>query len=1175
MLYLPTFFQTRPGQRCSEYAVEALGQGERWTRRVIHRHRWTMRDDIHTWAHALGFRSCGECSALTSLTAAILAYMPKASDMSDELGSSACFRLAAPSQVLGKADMSMSRRLCEASKAWLRQRAVQWVRRRTTEPILQQSSADGTPINTMRRFAGALGHLSVVRHGRQTAEYLVQRVFLMGCDMRPIPIFRDPPEMATKTAAAHMKAGLDLFPCAREIGHEGLLVEHKVYDRAVMSAMKKLWDRWAAAHLHHTTEMHGEAKAHKLWLYHWRSIVGCFGHDCHGGLRWGIFRHLQSKQTVRDAYIGIESLRNGYDVIIKNLRGWIERHLHYEDSAMDLADRSAMWNMLGLEGEWLDIILDLQLRFEGDHLKVGLQHQGDPDLLNRIEVSILHLFKYRRFTDSRWVTLGSTGRSAVASMIVGVSSLVDYCVADSKSSSYYVQGWQRVGEDCKALFGAVAMSSFVADSALQLILDDGRLPRILGDVDRDLMAQVEFVCGMSPAVWSCVARACGLNERTLVDDSIMSAVTQAAYIHYKTKPAREYPYKLNRGDKLSNLSELKAMPDRPSEETTGKIWELLQRGVPAEDLLPGLDLLDQVDWSGTPVEQGHVKASRLMRKHPGYASDSMQCRAQVATMTAMLSKSAADAQCAKLEKQIERKANYSAAHFGGRQLFLRTLNEVAGDSAARGRDWGKSSLQKRVMSAHAPLWRGLPVDERDRYEKLAAYEREKQVDALDQQLFSLRNKLGETMRDDATAHSAGSAILLRLSACRFTDNEVDDFNSFCSAEVWTNAKVAARRAIAARPIGGLDENTQAALDSMLIGPDRPLWRPPWLAVVARHRALLRGSIFKVVKHDIAHYLCFVYASQNPLLGCFSVVKRADASTPRFSLADWPKVSSDMWSHVFAIGAPDFVYTDDKEFWDYHYLLVLKGCVAISGGMVCSDDDFVQIGALLEELEPFAHGKLDPVAEDAKQPERANTWFQDPALLNFWECPSLVDEGVVATSSKKRKRDEVGENTAPVGDTCHIDVEALVEELYNRRLELDERTAGQHDVPQFEWVLRGGAWTASKKGVAYDCVMTRPKPGLATRMMEHYSLQKTCSFAISKYSDELARDLAQCWVDLHCFFLEQWVGSGEDPSFDLRQAKRAFTESPAFGRVEGSGHSAAQKRLQSIRGIAPRAFAAAG
>ena len=89
------------------------------------------------------------------------------------------------------------------------------------------------------------------------------------------------------------------------------------------------------------------------------------------------------------------------------------------------------------------------------------------------------------------------------------------------------------------------------------------------------------------------------------------------------------------------------------------------------------------------------------------------------------------------------------------------------------------------------------------------------------------------------------------------------------------------------------------------------------------------------------------------------------------------------------------------------------------------------------------------------------------------------------------------------------------------------------------------------------------------MMERYALQKSAPFAIARYTVDVCKDLAQCWIDKDSFMLEQWVGAAEDPGFDMRSALRAFVEGAPFARVDACGNELALKRLQGIRSVAPK------
>ena len=347
-----------------------------------------------------------------------------------------------------------------------------------------------------------------------------------------------------------------------------------------------------------------------------------------------------------------------------------------------------------------------------------------------------------------------------------------------------------------------------------------------------------------------------------------------------------------------------------------------------------------------------------------------------------------------------------------------------------------------------------------------------------------------------------------------------------------------------------------------------MWHPWWMAAVARHRALLRGSIFKVVKLGEVKYVAFVYASQNPIFGCFVEVERLETTAPALVMASWQAGAKVEHTSQFAIRDLSLAFSDEPAFWECEYILVMTEVTAMAGGILASTSEFERLEEMVSMLDPFASRSASVAsADEAAMPVPEKSWVDDPRLVNFWEHPSHEDDCFVKASASKKKLAKGGDNVVE-GDMDDFDLEGLVEELYRRRLELDDRCPGD-DIPQFEMIIRGGNWTAAKKGVAFDCFSTRAKPGIAARMLQHYSLQKSSSYAVAKYSEEGAKDLAQCWIDKHLFWLDQWVVSGEDPRFDLRRASRLFRETSVFARIDATGNADARARLGLLRDIVPR------
>ena len=61
-------------------------------------------------------------------------------------------------------------------------------------------------------------------------------------------------------------------------------------------------------------------------------------------------------------WIVFESLKNAYDILVLSLPSWLGRVLAFEDhEAPD--DLEAFWILMGLEPQWVQLLVVLQLRF--------------------------------------------------------------------------------------------------------------------------------------------------------------------------------------------------------------------------------------------------------------------------------------------------------------------------------------------------------------------------------------------------------------------------------------------------------------------------------------------------------------------------------------------------------------------------------------------------------------------------------------------------------------------------------------------------------------------------------------------------------------------------------------------------------------------------------------------
>ena len=66
---------------------------------------------------------------------------------------------------------------------------------------------------------------------------------------------------------------------------------------------------------------------------------------------------------------------------------------------------------MGFDEETEALAVGLHIRFEDGHLMVGSKCAIDPAALSRIEAVIFHAWRFVKFCDSRWLSLGEASRA--------------------------------------------------------------------------------------------------------------------------------------------------------------------------------------------------------------------------------------------------------------------------------------------------------------------------------------------------------------------------------------------------------------------------------------------------------------------------------------------------------------------------------------------------------------------------------------------------------------------------------------------------------------------------------------------------------------------------------------------------------------------------------------------
>jgi hypothetical protein len=128
--------------------------------------------------------------------------------------------LSRPSLCFDKRDAEIVDKLYCVIKSCLKDRACNFISCRRSGPILLWYGSDCTPLTTRSIYKRQWQGFSVSRKGKDTREYLIQRLFVMDSLLNKTVYFIEPSRVSDETASAHLQAWLELLPSLRKLGHE-------------------------------------------------------------------------------------------------------------------------------------------------------------------------------------------------------------------------------------------------------------------------------------------------------------------------------------------------------------------------------------------------------------------------------------------------------------------------------------------------------------------------------------------------------------------------------------------------------------------------------------------------------------------------------------------------------------------------------------------------------------------------------------------------------------------------------------------------------------------------------------------------------------------------------------------------------------------------------------------
>ena len=467
---------------------------------------------------------------------------------------------------------------------------------------------------------------------------------------------------------------------------------------------------------------------------------------------------------MKDIFVGIESLRNSYDLLHKWLGPWIQQHLSFvpDDDCDPPEALQELWHCMGLEHDVVEVLTTvLRLKWADGFLQVAASCSLPGNLVETVSYCLLSIWHFRQFSDSRWVTVGCSCRTVMAAWLTGLPSLVASIRADAACSDFHIHGFARLQQEAQHFMAMASMVSYISDSCLTELLEDPRVPLRQASIKAAIQTEVEWLASVSDYVWDSLAGVIGGSAgQGLRSDCLRAAHISVAFLEQRLfSEASKLPWSLVVGDKEANLAALKKGPE-PTEPTSAKIWQLLQRGFNTRQLVQGLELLGDCSWGTASAEQQHASATIVKKHHQEYSSDSLMLRALAHAMRHLWPQpSREDKQIAKLQKEIASLESRKPQHYGGRQLYLKDLIDMAKEKRALGRRFPKTVF-RGIMRRHGQTWGRLPESLKEVFEARATLAKSESQHQLSVQVEEGRERLAllQARREESQSRPLWSCL---------------------------------------------------------------------------------------------------------------------------------------------------------------------------------------------------------------------------------------------------------------------------------------------------------------------------------------------------------------------------------------------------------------------------------
>ena len=1054
-------------------------------------------------------------------------------------------------QSLTKASGSLSRsevravsRCSEVGKEVLSHGLKTLVRDADRLPVLRCSSCDGTPIQVSRSMKidqpdGSVSSTS----GKETIEFLVANTWVRYHDaasdtMHTRVAFSDPqPLVHGKAAPAIVGAVLGHWKTLRELGHMGIALESYCIDRCGFEAIQRL----LAAHHEQLHDRFGDPTTLQnpdlLWLMEWLFPVGCALHDSQKSLEWCMYSEFHDRDMIRNTFIGIQSLRNSKDLVLKHMNLWIAKHLSFAKpmSSHEMDDMHDLCVALSIAPNLCDFLAySLNLRWEGGRLWV---HEGlaNGDAVGLVSSALLTIWRFKQFCDSRWLTSGTSGRDMITGFLFGLDSLIEH-ILDVEPSKYHISGFGRLQMAERRFLVTVAIVSRVPDAALAELMEDARIARRLDEIVAAIDEEMQWIVNLKPFVWDKLGKLVNQLGPELRHHCISKAHIAIGFWRWRVADtALSRPWSLARGNIAQNLDDLGQEELSPSDHpVVAKLKHLLDIGYPTDELIAGLKLVQEISWSGMISEQQHASLAVLARFHPEYEKATLVARSTVLQLNRLMPKPTADEKAlAKLENKLQQLLQQQPNRVGGRHMYMRSLFEAAEAKVwplGRPRD-----LYKRIFKGHASLFARKSLTERSSWASSADRFVSEREDAILDDVGALRSQIA--LAKSRIQKSANAFEPMSMGGAALSPSQLELFSVLLKSPDFKDAAVdAMRKRILDTPPPVQPRPPATPSEAATVAHE-----PPWLRDVCARRSSFKDTAF--LWHDGEHEIVakFLYArmSQPRYVAVSRLTDITDEQCfpDEVDATNMGNVAVTTWRRQFTADFQSqlsLASLCDKAEAD---VFVLPNLWHDGGLVVCTDASPILLRSWLARFPLETSGSATGSGHSTNRNSSVDAlvlefpWLKDH--LGILERKHSTSSS--STASKAKPILPIHEHDV---DTDTEDEEAIGSILDALAVRRDDLAEHQPECNEFQVKLLIARKKRRDAGDISEAHQGMAIGTLAEDFCRTHGLAKSAQYSNSLYGDATSALLARSWCHRMTHFFELAVGSGLPTFTDAEKASYA-------------------------------------